>query len=87
MLVCVSYVDTKGTHLKEDATGSWWLMPIILDTCETEIRWTMVQGLPRQMGPISKITRAKWTGGVVQVIECLLCKSNALSSNPSLAKK
>jgi hypothetical protein len=24
--------------------------------------------------PISKITRAKWTGGVAQAVECLLCK-------------
>jgi hypothetical protein len=31
--------------------------------------------------PISKITRAKWTEGVVQVH--LLCKLEALSSNPS----
>jgi hypothetical protein len=33
--------------------------------------------------PISKITRAKWTGGVTQAVELLLCKSKALSSNPS----
>jgi hypothetical protein len=31
--------------------------------------------------PISKITRAKWTGGVAQVVQCLLCKCEALSSN------
>jgi hypothetical protein len=24
--------------------------------------------------PISKITRAKWTGSVVQALKCLLCK-------------
>jgi hypothetical protein len=36
--------------------------------------------------PISKITRAKWTGGVVQGIEHLLCKCETLSSN-SLKKK
>jgi hypothetical protein len=29
---------------------------------------------------ISKITRAKWAGGVAQVVECLLCKHEALSS-------
>jgi hypothetical protein len=34
--------------------------------------------------PISKITRLKWTGGVVQAVECLLCKPEALSSNFSL---
>jgi hypothetical protein len=31
--------------------------------------------------------RAKWTGGEVQVVECLLCKCKALSSNPTLTKK
>jgi hypothetical protein len=30
---------------------------------------------------ISNITRAKWTGGVAQGVECLLCKHKALSSN------
>jgi hypothetical protein len=34
--------------------------------------------------PISKITRAKWTGGVAQVVQHLLCKYKILSSNPSL---
>jgi hypothetical protein len=38
------------------------------------------------MRPISKITRAKWTGGVTQVIEYLLCKREALSSNPTGAR-
>jgi hypothetical protein len=32
---------------------------------------------------ISKITRAKWTGGIGQVVEYLLCKCKALSSNSS----
>jgi hypothetical protein len=30
--------------------------------------------------PISKIARAKWTGGVAHTVECLLCKHKALSS-------
>uniref|UniRef100_A0A8C0VXG8 ER membrane protein complex subunit 4 n=1 Tax=Castor canadensis TaxID=51338 RepID=A0A8C0VXG8_CASCN len=30
-----------------------------------------------------KITSATWTGGVDQMVEYLLCKSKALSSNPS----
>jgi hypothetical protein len=34
-----------------------------------------------------KITRTKWTGGVVQAVERLLCKCEALSSNSSLTKK
>jgi hypothetical protein len=33
--------------------------------------------------PISKITRAKWTGGMPQAVEHLLCKCEALSSNPN----
>jgi hypothetical protein len=37
--------------------------------------------------PISKIARPKWTGGVVQAIEFLLCKHEALSSNSSSIKK
>jgi hypothetical protein len=28
----------------------------------------------RDTTPPSKITRAKWTGGVAQVVQCLLCK-------------
>jgi hypothetical protein len=36
---------------------------------------------------ISKLTRGKWTGDVAQVVECLLCKLEALNSNPSLTKK
>jgi hypothetical protein len=32
---------------------------------------------------ISKITREKLTGGVVQAVELLLCKCKALNSNPS----
>jgi hypothetical protein len=37
--------------------------------------------------PISKITRAKWTGGVTQAVECLLCKHEALMANPNPTRK
>jgi hypothetical protein len=37
--------------------------------------------------PISKISRAKWTGGVARAVESLLCKHEALSSNSSPTKK
>jgi hypothetical protein len=42
--------------------------------------------------PISKTTRAKWTGGVAQEVPCLLCehllcRHEALSSSPSPTKK
>jgi hypothetical protein len=35
----------------------------------------------------SNIARAKWTGGVTQVLESLLCKCKTLGSNSSPAKK
>jgi hypothetical protein len=35
---------------------------------------------------VRKITKAKNTGSVVQVVDCLPSKSEALSSNPSIAK-
>jgi hypothetical protein len=50
---------------------------VILVTCEAEIGRIMVWGQLRQIvceTPISKITRAKWTGGVALGIEHLLCK-------------
>jgi hypothetical protein len=37
--------------------------------------------------PISTIARAKWTGGVAQVVVHTLCMNEALSSNPSPTKK
>jgi hypothetical protein len=36
---------------------------------------------------ISKTIRAKWTGDMVQVVECLLCKYKAQNSNHSPTKK
>jgi hypothetical protein len=47
----------------------------------TEIRRIAVQG---HSDPISKIIRVKWTRGVTQAVECLICKCEALFSNPSL---
>jgi hypothetical protein len=44
-----------------------------------------VQGQPRKIvlkTPFPKITTAKWTGGVVEVVEHLLCKYEAMSPNP-----
>jgi hypothetical protein len=32
--------------------------------------------------PISRITKAKWTGGVAQVVERLLCKHKTLIKKP-----
>jgi hypothetical protein len=55
---------------------------VILATWETEIQRMAVQGQPAQIvhETISKITRARWTRGMAQVVEYLKCK--ALSSNP-----
>jgi hypothetical protein len=50
---------------------------------ETEIR-KMIQGQLRQITgetPISKLTRAKRTGGVAQIVEHLLCKHETLSAH------
>jgi hypothetical protein len=50
--------------------------------------WRSVQANSSK-DPISKITLAKWTGGVAQAVECQLCKYEALSSNlpPPIKKK
>jgi hypothetical protein len=37
--------------------------------------------------PISKITKAKWSGGVAQAEQGMLCKHEALSSAPVPSKK
>jgi hypothetical protein len=37
--------------------------------------------------PITKITKAKWTGGAAQAVEYLFNKHTALNSNPSLTTK
>jgi hypothetical protein len=66
------------------------LTPVILATWEIEIRRIVVQGLPRQIvvrPHLQKITRARWTGGVAQAIEHLLCKCKALISNRSPIQK
>jgi hypothetical protein len=55
-------------------------MPVILVTWEAEIKRVTVQVVANLGDPISKITRAKWTRGVVQAVECL-------SSNPSSTKR
>jgi hypothetical protein len=62
--------------------GYWWLTSIILAAWEAEIKRIKVLGQPRQSSLDSKITRAKWSGGMAQVIECLLCKCEALCYVP-----
>jgi hypothetical protein len=67
-----------------------WLTHVSLATWEVEIRRIVVWGQPRGIvlkTPISKVTRAKWTGGVAQVVEWLLCKCKALSLNSGPTQK
>jgi hypothetical protein len=59
-------------------------MVVILATWQTEIGSIKVQGQTRQIvhktpSPLSKITRAKQTGGVAQAVESLVCRREALS--------
>jgi hypothetical protein len=44
-------------------------------------------GLGKKRDPISKITRARRVGGIIQVVEYLPTKYTALSSNSSTAEK
>jgi hypothetical protein len=70
--------------------GHQWLIPVILATWEAEIMKIEVWGQTGQIVHetlISKITRAKWTGGEPWVVEHLLWKPKAPSSNPSPTKK
>jgi hypothetical protein len=58
--------------------GHWCLKPVIPVTWEAEIRSMEVRGQPRQTvyePSISKITRAKWIGGVAEGVERLLCST------------
>jgi hypothetical protein len=56
-----------------------------LATWEAEIGRIAVGGQPVQFArsPISKIPRAKWTGGVAQAVEHLLYMYKALGWSPS----
>jgi hypothetical protein len=79
------YHDLPPTKKKKKA----WFTPGILATLEAEIRRISVQGQLRQIvcETLShKITSVKWTGGMTQAVEHLLCKCEALSSNPSPTK-
>jgi hypothetical protein len=56
---------------------------------EAEIERIAVKDQPGQIvreTPISKITRAKWSGDMAQAVESLLCMPEALSLNLSPTK-
>jgi hypothetical protein len=64
--------------------------PVILATWEAEIRNIMVHSQPRQI--VCEILSQKYptqnrAGGVAQAVLCLPSKNEALSSNPSTARK
>jgi hypothetical protein len=58
-------------------------MSVILATWEAEIRRIEIWGQPRQIvwGSHLQNIHSKWIWGVAQVVEYLLCKYKALSSN------
>jgi hypothetical protein len=62
---------------KTISSQTQWLIPLILATWEAEIRRIMVGGQS-----LAKVTRAKGTGCVTQVIDHLPSNQEALSSNP-----
>jgi hypothetical protein len=68
---------------------SHWLTPAILATWECENRRIMGQGSMHKefFRPHLQITRSKCPRGVTQVIKCMLCKCEALNSNPTHTKK
>jgi hypothetical protein len=78
--------EAARTHLSGVLVQASVLTPVIPASWEAEMWKITVRGQPGQNSsrdPISKISRAEWTGGVVQKVEHLLCKCRALSSNPS----
>jgi hypothetical protein len=83
LLVFLS-VFIQNHPLKPGLGGS---QPVILAAWELRLEGSRFQGNssrdPHTHTPISKITRAKWTGDMVHAVESLLYKHEALSSNPS----
>jgi hypothetical protein len=75
---------------KETFARHWWRMPVILTSWEAEIKGIKVWGQPRQVvyeTQSPKITKAKWTGHMAQVVEYLFCKCKALVQTSVPPKK
>jgi hypothetical protein len=78
----------QQTAWVQDPDRSW--EPLVW-ACNQRLRlgesWFETSRTNSSWDPRSKITRAKWIGSMNQAVESLLCKHEALSSNPSLTKK
>jgi hypothetical protein len=75
--------------IKDKSAECWWLTPVILATWGAEIRiisFGMAWENSSRDPNLHKIIRAKETGGVVQMVEFLLCKRKVPNSNHSLTK-
>jgi hypothetical protein len=72
---------------KKELSRNQWLIPAVQATLEAEI-WRIMRPAHANSSQdiFFKITKAKWIGGQVQVVQCLLCKCKALSSNLSSTK-
>jgi hypothetical protein len=73
----------EGDKTLEAEIGMITGIPIILATCGQEDHSLRPAWANSLKDPISKITRARWTGDMAQVVEHLLCKHEALSLNLS----
>jgi hypothetical protein len=79
----LSYTARPCVKRPYEEARNRWLTPVILTTWEAEIGRIILRGQSWQIvikTPISKITSAKWTGGVAQVVDHLLCNCEASST-------
>jgi hypothetical protein len=77
---------SSSSHLLLKSLSNWAPVARVCNPSylEAEIGRIMVQAQPRQIvlkTPISKITRAKWTGGVAQAVELEALSSNKQTKN------
>jgi hypothetical protein len=64
----------------------WWYVPLFPVIWEVEIEGTLSRSAwAKTKDSIRKITKQKRTGGMIQVVECMPSKCEALSSNPHTA--
>jgi hypothetical protein len=80
-------INISKKKKKETLERAWhqWLMPVILDTQEAEIRKITVRSQPGQI--VCEIQHQKRAGGEAQVVEHLPNKHEAQSSKPEPHKK